>query len=490
MGSRKSEKPPTHDSSNHTDHSTPQSKAQERLAQVSSHISQSLQPMTREDPPPRRRRRRNSTSQPPADYSDILAQLDTIKRLAATQDTTRSGYVRQKAAGKLWVRERVEQLLDKGSLREVGSAAGEVAWGKTKDAQGRDVDTVEAFTPSNSVQSFGLLGGRKVLLTADDYTLRAGHADGALYEKTLYIEKMALSLRLPILKLVDGSSGGGSVTSIHTNGFSYIPPVPSFAPAVAQLNAGIPNLAAILGPAIGLGAARATMCHFSVMAADVGASFNAGPKVVEGATFEEGLSIQELGGADMHCRNGTVDNVATDEQDAFRQLRTVLGYMPNLGFSAPPVVACDDPIDRREEALLTLIPQRKERMYDPRRVITLTVDKGSWFEIGALWGVSAIVGFARLGGRPVGIISNNCESGTGGAVDAASAQKMGKHLKLCDVMNLPVVQFVDVPGYAVGVSPLERSYHIISSKPLVLYDSTQTLREESSTTPRRTSKNF
>ncbi|KAK8078487.1 hypothetical protein PG996_004657 [Apiospora saccharicola] len=173
------------------------------------------------------------------------------------------------------------------------------------------------------------------------------------------------------------------------------------------------------------------------MAADVGSLFNAGPKVVEGATFEEGLTLSELGGPDMHCRNGTVDNLATDEHDAFRQIRAVLSYLPNSGFSAPPVIPqnVDDPL---------------ARMYEPRRLIHLVVDVGSFFEIGSLWGSTAIVGLARLSGHPVGIVSNNCESATGGALDAAGSQKLTRHLKLCDVMNLPVLQFVDIPGYAVG----------------------------------------
>jgi len=271
----------------------------------------------------------------------------------------------------------------------------------------------------------------------------------------LYLEKLSLTLRLPNIKLIDGSSGGGSVTTIITAGYSYIPPLPSFSHVVQQLNAGIPNLAAILGPAIGLGAARAVSCHFSVMAGNVGSLFAGGPKVVAGATFEEGLTLEELGGPDMHCRNGVVDNLATDEEDAFRQLRTVLGYLPNSGFSIPPTVVCEDPVDRQDELLRSIIPRKKERLYDPRAVITSVVDRGSFFEVGALWGATSIVGLARLGGRPVGIVSNNCHTNAG-ALDAAGSQKITRHLKLCDVMNLPLLQFVDVPGYAIG-SVAERS---------------------------------
>lgn len=186
--------------------------------------------------------------------------------------------MRQKQAGKLWVRERVLALLDAGSFREVGSVSGTVEWRKLSGTREEPV----SYVPSNNVQGFGALRGRRVVFTADDFSIRAGHADGALMEKTIYMEKLAVALRMPILKLVDGSSGGGSVTTIRTMGYSYIPPMPSFEHVVKQLNMGIPNLGAVLGPAIGLGAARVVACHFSVMAEDVGALFNAGPKVVAG----------------------------------------------------------------------------------------------------------------------------------------------------------------------------------------------------------------
>lgn len=234
--------------------------ANERLQQVAKHV----------------RRRKSVDDQLPADYSDILGQLSTLKKIAANPDTSARGYIRQKQAGKLHVRERVDQLLDPGSFREVGSVSGTVSWRKTGEAREEPV----SYVPSNNVQGFGRLRGRAVVFTADDFSLRAGHADGALMAKTLYIEELAVSLKLPIVKLVDGSSGGGSVTTIKSTGFSYIPAVRTFNIVIKQLNGGIPNLGAVLGPAIGLGAARVVACHFSVMAGDIGSLFNAGPNVV------------------------------------------------------------------------------------------------------------------------------------------------------------------------------------------------------------------
>jgi acetyl-CoA carboxylase carboxyltransferase component len=265
------------------------------------------------------------------------------------------------------------------------------------------------------------------------------------------MEKLAIALKLPIVKLVDGSSGGGSVTTIRSTGYSYVPPLPSFTQVVEQLNLGIPNLGAVLGPAIGLGAARVVACHFSVMAADIGSLFNAGPNVVKNATFEEDLSVTDLGGPAVHCTNGTIDNLAPDEAGCFEQIRTILSYLPDSGTKTPPTIECDDPADRMSEALRSIVPRAKNRMYNPRKIITEVVDQGSFFEIGALWGTTAIVGLARFSGRPIGIVSLNCEV-KAGALDAVGSQKITRMLKFLDVFNLPLVQFVDIPGYATGTA--------------------------------------
>lgn len=413
------------------------SSPKDRLSQVTNHISPSENTS--------RKRRQKSVAAFPPDYSDILSQISTLRKLALTPDPNHAGYSRQKAAGKLWVRERVNRLFDPGTVHEVGSVAGTVQWKKLGGIKEEPI----SFVPSNNVQGFGALRRRKVVFTADDFSIRAGHADGALVQKMIYMEKLAIELRLPIIKLVDGSSGGGSVTTIKTLGYSYIPGVPSFKEVAKQLELGIPNLGAVVGPAIGLGAARVVACHFSVMAADIGSLFNAGPKVVANATFEEGLSFTDLGGPGMHCTNGTIDNLAPDEEGCFEQLRTVLSYLPNHGLALPPVIKSEDRVERDCQNLRTIIPRKKERMYNPRAIIETVVDAGSWFEIGALWGTTAITGLGRLDGRPVGIISLNCEV-KAGALDAAGSQKLTRHLKFLDTFNIPLVQFVDVPGYAIG----------------------------------------
>ena len=431
---------PDDDTTNKTNNTT----AKTRLEGITQHLSPKSKP---------RRQRKAKGAEPPADWSDVLAELDHVRKLAQTPKTNTTGYQRQIQSGKLWVRDRVELLLDKGSFREVGSAAGTATWIRTNASADSMIDqekeTVADFTPSNNVQGFGKIGGRRVLLTADDFTLRAGHADGALMAKTLYMEKLCVHLKLPMIKLVDGASGGGSITTYKVQQGTYIPELELLPWVVQELDLGIPQCAAVVGPAVGLGAARAAVSHFSVIAADIGSLFNAGPKIVEGATFEEDLSLEDLGGPQIHCANGVIDNMAADEKGCYEQIARFLTYVPNHGGVLPPTVKSTDDPNRACIELRSVIPRRRQRMYQVRTIITQMVDTDSFFEVGPYWGKTVVVGLARLQGRPVGIIANDSLNGAG-ALDAAGSQKLGTHLKLCDVFGLPVVQLIDIPGFAVG----------------------------------------
>lgn len=169
-----SKAPPPTPANAPSDTSKDASTATERLAQVSAHLT----PISNTS---KRRRRKSANSGLPADYSDILGQINALQRIASTPDPKNRGYVRQKAAGKLWVRERVQHLLDPGSFQEVGSVSGTVKWKQTSQRSEEPLD----YVPSNNVQGFGRLRGRKIVFTADDFSIRAGHADGALMEKTV-----------------------------------------------------------------------------------------------------------------------------------------------------------------------------------------------------------------------------------------------------------------------------------------------------------------
>lgn len=313
----------------------------------------------------------------------------------------------------------------------------------------QEKETLSDLTPSNNVQGFGKIGGVRVLLTTNDFTLRAGHADGALMAKTLYMEKICVHLKLPMVKLIDGASGGGSIITYKVQQGTYISELELLPCLVQQLDLGIPQCATIVGPAVGLGAARAAVSHFGVTAANIGSLLNAGPKVVERVTFEEDLSLEDLGVPQIHCANGVIDNMAADEKGCYQQIARFLTYFPNHGGVLPPTVKSQDDSNRACIELRSVIPGRRQQMYQVRTIIMQMFDRDSWFEIGPYWENAVVVGLARLHGRPVGIIATDPLNGAG-ALDTTDSQKLGSHLRMCDVFGLPVVQLLDIQGFAVG----------------------------------------
>ncbi|TBU31409.1 propionyl-CoA carboxylase [Dichomitus squalens] len=364
------------------------------------------------------------------------------------------GYARQKQNGKLWVRERLDALLDPGSFNEVGSLTGKPM---VDDKTGELKD----FIPANQVIGWGRVDGRKVFVTADDFSVRGGHADGGVQGKAAFWEALATQHRVPLIRLLDGSSGGGSVATYLSAGATYIPPLAGLGQSMTAMTL-IPVVSALLGPVVGLGSAKAVTSHFSVMVKGVSQLFAAGPPVVKQATFEE-LTKEELGGWEIHARNGTVDNVAASESEAFHQLRTFLSFLPTSVHVLPPVFSSPDPTDRREEELIDIIPRRRARAYDIRRLVRLIVDVASppssptseqpsptsFFEIGSTWGRSVVTGFARLAGRSVGVLTSDCTVG-GGALDALASQKAARFVNLCDRFGIPLLNLVDQPGFAIG----------------------------------------
>jgi acetyl-CoA carboxylase carboxyltransferase component len=352
---------------------------------------------------------------------------------------------RQHKAGRLTVRERVDQLLDAGSFHETGGLAGKA----TYDEHGG----LASFLPANSVLGTGRLDGRRVIVCGDDFTVRGGAADAAIHAKQVYGERMARELRLPIVRLVDGTGGGGSVKTYEQTGRTYLPGNPGWDLVVAVLSE-VPVVAAALGPVAGLGAARVAHSHFSVMVRGVSQVFVAGPPVVERA-FGSPVGKEELGGTDIHGRNGTVDSVVDSEQEAFDQIRRFLGYLPSNVWQLPPrSTPADDP-RRRDEALLSLVPRNRRHGYDVRRLIAHVVDRDSTLELGRTWGPSLVTMLARLDGYPVGVVASDPMK-SGGALTADGSEKLTRFVDLCDTFHLPAVHFVDQPGFLIGI-PAERA---------------------------------
>lgn len=405
-------------------------------------------------------------------WAPMLADVQALQAIAHQRFAAESkdpGVVRQRSRGKLTCRERIDLLLDAGTFREVGSLAGFADY----DEHGR----VAGFTPANHVGGWGKIAGRTAVVCADDFTSRGGHADGAIGGKSIHLDRLSLDLRCPSIRLLDGSSGGGSVAAmvpqqqkagessaqessgsitagrprVSGQGGSFLPGHLGSTMYVEHLNQ-VPVVNMLLGSVVGIGAAKAVLGHFAVMVRDIAQLFVAGPPVVRHAMGYD-ISKEELGGWQVHCCNGSVDNLAESEEEATAMTKQFLSYLPSSVYETPPVLppASNDPLDRREEELFTLIPRQRTMTFDMRRAIRLMADRGSFFEIGPLWGTDQIVGFVRFNGYPMGVIASDCRHLNGGALTADGCDKLKRHLDLCDLFHLPVLNLVDNPGFAVGL---------------------------------------
>lgn len=405
-------------------------------------------------------------------WAPLLGETRVLQDLALARLTPGSddpGVVRQRSRGKLTCRERIELLLDDGTFREVGSVAGFA----TYDEEGN----VAAFTPANHVGGRGKIEGRTAIVCGDDFTSRGGHADGAIGAKSGYLDRLSLELRVPSVRMLDGSSGGGSVAAmvpkqktagestakessgaikagrprVAGGGGSFLPGHLGSSMYAEQL-ATIPVVNMLLGSVVGIGAAKAALGHFSVMVRDIAQLFVAGPPVVSHAMGYD-ITKEDLGGWHIHCCNGSVDNLAETEEEAAAMVRTFLSYLPANVFEPPPVLPSNsgDPADRREEELFTIIPRKRTTTFDMRRAIRLMADIGSFFEIGPLWGTDQITGFVRFNGYPMGVIASDSRHINGGSLTADGCSKLTRHLDLCDLFHLPILNLVDNPGFAVGL---------------------------------------
>ncbi len=351
---------------------------------------------------------------------------------------------RQHDAGKLTVRERISGLVDEGSFHEIGAIAGKASY----DADGNLVE----LTPSNNVFGRALIDGRPVIVAGDDFTVRGGSADATIREKALMSEQMAHDLRLPIVRIVEGSGGGGSVKTIETSGRSNLPGrVGSNLPYYyTTTNLGlVPVVALGLGSVAGLGAARMAASHYSVMTKETSALFVAGPPVVN-ALGREQLNRFELGGWEIQTRCGAVDHAVDSEEEAFAAARRFLSYLPSSVEEVAPRLPSDDDPERRDEFLFEVIPRNTRRVYKMRPIVEAVVDKGSFFEMGRMFGRGIITGFALLGGLPVAVMASD-PFFYAGAWTADVCDKVIRFVDLAETFHLPVVYLCDCPGFQIGL---------------------------------------
>ncbi len=342
--------------------------------------------------------------------------------------------------GKLTVRQRVDALVDAGSFQEVGQLTGEATWegGKFKN-----------IIPAPYVMGLGKIDGRWVAVGGEDFTVRGGSSAGLVRRKGGqggFVEDMAREFRIPLINLIDGT--GANVASALKSKFKRLPAKDGYERCM-QLLGMVPVASAVLGATAGGPAGRAVMSHFSVMVRGTSQLFAAGPPVVERALSKK-IDKEALGGAQIAVdQAGSIDNAVNSEAEAFAQIRCFLSYLPQNVWEMPPYVATNDPADRREEELLSIVPRNRMKPYEMRRIIELVFDRGSFFEIQPTFGLAAITGLARLNGFPVGIVANNPKVNAG-APDARDSNKMGHFCEVCDQFHIPLVFLVDVPGFMIG----------------------------------------
>jgi acetyl-CoA carboxylase carboxyltransferase component len=362
------------------------------------------------------------------------------RRYLAQQQGGEASIAKQHARGRMTIRERIDVLLDDGSFREHGRATASPVYD--------DHDELLEFVPANYVVGFGAIEGRRVTVGGEDFTLKGGSPNAAGLRKSVYAEHLAVQYRTPLVRMLEG--GGGSVKGGGKKGGTVGDPVytePRFK-IMADAMGVVPVASAALGAVAGFPAGRLVASHFSVMTEHTAQVLIGGPALVERALGVK-MTKEELGGASVHLRSGIVDNLATDEHDALAQIRRFLSYLPSSIWQRTPRYQTDDPVDRQEQALLSIVPRDSNTGFDMRHILQMIFDHGSVFEIGALYGPSQICALATLNGQPVGVLANDCLH-YAGAMTAEAAQKYRRFVEMCDTFHLPIVNLIDQPGFMIG----------------------------------------
>jgi len=370
-----------------------------------------------------------------------VEEIERRKQLAAGMGGE-EGLARQRRRGKLTVRERIDLLADPGSFREWNALAGEGVY---------EDDRLKDFTPKASVNGLCKLNGRKVIVTAGDFTVRGGSGGSGNMGlgKEPDPHERALEWRLPFIRLLDAA--GGSVRTFEEIGRTYLPDGNIWCEVETRLLSAVPVVSAVLGSVAGLPAVRACMAHFNVMVKGISQLFPGGPPVVKAALGYD-ITKEELGDERIHVRqSGVADNLAETEEEAFEMIRRFLSYLPDSVWEMPPRMEPSDDPERREEKLLSIVPRSTRRAYDPRAILKHVLDRDSFFEIAPFYGRARVTGLARVNGYPVAVMINN-PMHNGGATDVAAGDKVIRLFRLCETFHLPLVSFADEPGFMVGLA--------------------------------------
>jgi acetyl-CoA carboxylase carboxyltransferase component len=366
--------------------------------------------------------------------NERLTQLEERREQARHAGSERS-VERQHAKGKLTARERIDAFLDPDSFVELDMLARHRAHGMGIEADRPYTDGV--------VTGWGTVNGRKVAIFAQDFTVFGGALGEVFAEKITKVMDLAASVGVPFVGLND--SGGAriqeGVVSLASYGSIFYRNVKS--------SGVIPQISVIMGPCAGGAVYSPAMTDFIFMVDQTSHMFITGPDVVKTVTGEE-VTLEELGGASTHAsKSGVATFVSPDELSCLEDVRFLLSFLPQNNMEAPPYSPTDDDPERRCEALHTILPDSPNRPYDMKKVIREVVDDGEFFEYFPKWAGNITCGFARIAGHPVGIVGNQPMI-MAGVLDIDSSEKAARFVRTCDAFNIPLVTFVDVPGFMPG----------------------------------------
>jgi propionyl-CoA carboxylase beta chain len=367
----------------------------------------------------------------PMKPEDILADLERRAELGGGADRL----ARQHAAGKLTARERIELLFDPGTFEELD---------KLVTHRCRDFGMADQLIPGDGVVSgHGLVGGRQVFAFAQDFTVFGGSLSETNAAKIVKIMDLALKLGAPVVGLND--SGGARIQEgvVSLGGYADIFLRNTLSSGV------IPQISAIMGPCAGGAVYSPAITDFTIMVKDSSYMFVTGPEVIRTVTHEE-VTKEALGGAMTHnATSGVAHFAVDDDRECLQTIRDLLSFMPSNNLDDPPRVATSDSPDREDEALDRLVPESPNQPYDMLDLIHSVADEGYFLEVHQHYARNILVGFARLDGRPVGIVANQ-PSMLAGTLDINAAVKGARFVRFCDAFNIPLVTFEDVPGFLPG----------------------------------------
>ncbi|MGI8664080.1 MAG: acyl-CoA carboxylase subunit beta [Acidimicrobiales bacterium] len=369
-----------------------------------------------------------------ADHS-LSARLDQLAKLKeeALSAGSESSRARQHERGKMLARERVEYLLDPGSFHELDLLA-----------RNRNPDTPDRPYTDGVITGWGTIDGRKVFLFSQDFTIFGGALGEVFAEKIHKLMDMALKVGAPLIGINDGAGARiqEGVVSLDSYGGIFYRNV--------QSSGVIPQISVIMGPCAGGAVYSPAMTDFIFMVEDTSYMFITGPDVVKTVTGEE-VTQQELGGAQTHAsKSGVCHFTAADDKACLDDVRFLLSFLPSNNLEEPPVVVTGDDPRRLCPELDELIPASPNMPYDMHKVIESVVDDGEYFEYGTKWAPNIVCCYGRLDGNPVGIVGNQ-PMHLAGVLDIESSEKAARFVRTCDAFNIPLLTFVDVPGFLPGV---------------------------------------